>query len=100
MLPYLKSFHIPDLVFSDLLSYQKSILRRPNDREQTVSLHYDVHGFLSDVYINQVHPLQEKQHRLRMRDSDMQQTWPDFGKIVIWYGRMGWSSYKDDVTAL
>lgn len=100
MLPYLKTFAIPASVFSDLLAYQKGILRRPNDKEAVVSLRYDIHRFLSDVYLNQIHPLQEKTHRLRMRDSNVQPTWQDFGKYVIWYGRMGWASYKDDVTAL
>lgn len=97
MLPYLKTFDIEQSVFEDLLIYQKGIMRRPGDAEQTVSMHYDVHTFLSDVYINQIHPLHRKTHTLRMRDSDVQANWRDFGKIVVWYGRMGWSSYKDDI---
>ena len=34
-----------------------------------------------------------------MRDSKVMKNWKDFGKYVIWYGRMGWSSYKDDIKA-
>ena len=98
ILPYLKLYAIPDPIFSDLLSYQKSILRRPNDKEVVVALHYDIHSFLSNVYINQIQPLKEKEHRLRLEDSNVQTTWRDFGKIVVWYGRMGWSSYKDIIT--
>lgn len=100
MIPYLQSFPIPKLVFNDLLIYQTNILRRPNSKEAVVSLNYDVHGFLKDVYINQSHALKKKKHLLRMTDSNMQTTWRDFGKIVIWYGRMGWSSYKDDVAEI
>ncbi len=100
MLAYLKTFDIEKSVFNDLLIYQKSIMRRPGDAEQTVHLHYDVHTFLSDVYINQIHPLNEKKHTLCMRDSDVQSNWRDFGKIVVWYGRMGWSSYKDDISEI
>ncbi|MBQ6420939.1 MAG: radical SAM protein [Clostridia bacterium] len=98
MLPYLRRFGIPEDVFEDLLSYQKAIMRRPLDEAHTVSLSYDVHGFLRDCYVNDVHPLRERRHRLTLRDSNVQKNWPDFGKYVIWYGRMGWSSYKDDVT--
>lgn len=98
MIPYLETFSIPHPIFKDLLSYQKGIMRRPNNKKTTVNLHYDVHGFLKDVYINQVHPLKKKSHCLQMLDSNVQQTWRDFGKIVIWYGRMGWSSYKDDIS--
>lgn len=97
MLPYLHGFDIPSDVFDDLLLYQKSIIRKPLDPEKTVRLHYDIHGFLSDIYVNRPHALQKKEHTLRLRDSNVMQNWIDFGKYVIWFGRMGWASYKDDV---
>ena len=100
ILPYLKKYDIPDDIFADLLSYQRGIMRVPNDAEQTVSLNYDVHGFLSDVYVNNIHKLEPKKHTLVMRDSDVMPDWPKFGKFVIWYGRMGWASYKDDITEI
>ena len=95
--PYLNRFDIPRAVFDDLLLYQRSVLRVPNDSERTIKLKYDVHGFLSDAYVNNIHPLVQKTHELVMRDSDVMPDWPSFGKYVIWYGRMGWASYKDDV---
>ncbi len=97
MEPYLRSFGIPDDIYGDLLAYQKNILRQPNDRERTVSLDYDVHGFLCGAYVNDLHPLKKKKHTLRMTDTDVQTNWPDFGKYVIWYGRMGRASYKNSV---
>ena len=57
-----------------------------------------MHGYLSDAYVNEFHPLTMRAHTLVMRDSDPKNDWPAFGKHVIWYGRMGWASYKDDVT--
>lgn len=98
MLPYLRRFGIPDDVFADLLRYQKSIMRTPLSETSTAALRYDVHGYLSDAYLNILHPLVPKAHTLVMRDSDPKTDWPSFGKHVIWYGRMGWASYKDDVT--
>lgn len=95
--PYLKRFQIPDDIFADLLSYQKSIVRKPCEEEKTAALSYDVHGFLSDVYVNDVHELKPLKHSLSMTDTDVQQNWKDFGKFVIWYGRMGWKSYKDQI---
>lgn len=98
MMEYLKKYKIPEDIFLDLIAYQKSIMRRPDDEEQIICLKYDVHGFLSDVYINKIHPLKKKKHILSLRDTKVQRGWRDFGKYVIWYGRMGWSSYKDDIT--
>jgi hypothetical protein len=97
MLPYLRTFDIEDDIFADLLNYNKNIMRRPLDEEKVINLNYDVHSYLKDIYVNNVHALEKKAHTLKLRDSNMMTNWPDFGKFVIWYGRMGWSSYKDDV---
>lgn len=100
MLPFLSSFGIDADIFEDLFNYQKNILRKPWDKEKTVSLNYDIHSFLKNIYVNEVTPLEKKAHTLVMRDSNVMDNWRDFGKFVIWYGRMGWSSYKDDVTEI
>ncbi len=97
IVPYLRKYNISDDVFEDLLNYQKNIVRTPYDEEKTVSLKYDIHNYLKDVYVNEIHPLKKKEHTLIMRDSNVVTNWKDFGKFVIWYGRMGWSSYKDDI---
>lgn len=95
--PYLESFDIKNDVFDDLLNYQKNILRKPGEKEKSIDLHYDIHGFLTDVYVNNIHPLEKKKHTLILRDSNVMPDWKSFGKYVIWYGHMGWASYKDDV---
>ncbi|MBR0112853.1 MAG: radical SAM protein [Clostridia bacterium] len=97
MTPYLASYGIDETVFRDLLAYQKGIMRRPCSHECTAQMDYDVHTFLTDAYVNNIHPLEAKKHTLVMRDSDPVDDWQTFGKKVIWYGRMGWASYKDDV---
>lgn len=98
LLPYLRGYDIPEDIFADLLAYQQNIMREPFVSECRVPLHYDVHGYLTDAYVNVFHPLYKKEHTLVMRDSAPMESWPAFGKNVIWYGRMGWASYKDDVT--
>ena len=95
--PYLESYGIASDIFDDLLMYQKNIIRTPFDEKATIELNYDVHNYLKDVYVNNIHPLEKKNHTLSMSDSNFITDWRDFGKLVIWYGRMGWSSYKDDV---
>lgn len=97
IVPYLETYDIPEDIFEDLLKYQKNIIRTPFNEEKKVKLRYDIHNYLKDVYVNNIHSLEEKEHTLVMRDSNHITDWKDFGKFVIWYGRMGWSSYKDDV---
>ena len=95
--PFIKSFGISDDVFNDLMAYQKAVLRKPCEEKCEIDLNYDVHGFLTDAYINDFHELRKKKHHLVLKDSDTMPDWPSFGKIVIWYGRLGRASYKDDV---
>ena len=97
MYDFLKSFDIDDDIFDSLYEYQKNIMRKPDDAEKTVKLSYDIHSYLKNIYVNAYHPLEKKEHTLIMRDSNVMNNWQDFGKFVIWYGRMGWSSYKDDI---
>lgn len=94
---FLKQYAIEDDIFEDLLNYQKSIIRTPFEETQCVSLKYDIHKYLKAVYINDYKKIEKRTHTLVMRDSKVYNNWQDFGKFVVWYGRMGWSSYKDDV---
>ena len=95
--PYLENYGIASDIFDDLLMYQKNIIRTPFNEKATIELKHDVHNYLKDVYVNNIHPLEKKSHTLCLSDSNFITDWHDFGKFVIWYGRMGWSSYKDDV---
>ena len=100
LMPYLETYGIEKDIFDDLVNYQKAIMRKPFDEAQTAELSYDIHSYLKNIYINDYKPLEAKKHRLVMRDSDVKDNWQDFGKFVVWYGRMGWTSYKDDVTEI
>ncbi len=100
MEPFLKKFGIPEDVYSDLMSYQKAIIRRPGDKQHKISLKYDLHNYFEKIYVNEYHPLEKKEHKLLLTDSTVYDTWPDFGRFVVWYGKMGWSSYKDDITEI
>ncbi len=97
MSSYLKTFGIQEDIFEDLVKYQNNILRKPKDIEKTISFKYDIHNFIKNIYVNNYQKLKEKNHVLIMKDSNVCNNWQDFGKYVIWYGKMGWSSYKDDI---
>ncbi len=97
MTPFLKKFDIPEDIFEDLMAYQKAIIRRPGDEAHTLSLRYVLHDYFEKIYINEYHPLEIRDHKLFLRDTAVYDNWADFGRFVVWYGKMGWSSYKDDV---
>ena len=98
--PFLRSFDIPEDIFSDLMKYQKAILRRPFDEAAEIELNYDLHEYFSHIYLNEKKPLEKCRHKLVLKDSQPRNSWRDFGKYVVWYGNMGWESYKDDIKKL
>lgn len=97
VLPYLQSFGLEDALLKDLILYQKNVLRLPADAERRIRLAYDVHGFLQDAYVNDIHPVRRKPNTLVLRDTSPLPDWKSFGKQVIWYGRLGWASYRDEI---
>ncbi len=98
MIPYLKRYNIEDDIFTDLLAYQKGIMRRPSEDSKAIELNYNIHKYISDIYVNKYHALESKRHTLVMKDSKMYDNWHDFAKYVIWYGKIGWASYKDNIS--
>ena len=99
MEPFLKKFNIPEDIYNDLMAYQKAIIRRPGDKEQEISLKYDLHNYFERIYLNEYHKLEKREHKLLLTDSTVYDNWPDFSRFVVWYGKMGWSSYKDNIKA-
>ena len=97
-IPYLRNYKISEAVFDDLLEYQKAVIRRPCESVKEISLNYDVHSYVTDIDVNKWHPLVRREHTLVLRDSKLHNNWPDFAKYVIWYERIGWASYKDDIS--
>ncbi len=97
IIEYLKRYQIDSQIFEDLLRYQKNIIRTPNSEEKTVLLNHDIHKYLKSIYVNDYQMLEKRSVTLTMKDSNVYRNWQDFGKFVVWYGRMGWSSYKDSI---
>ena len=100
IIPFLKSFGIPEAIFSDILTYQKAVLRKPAEKENKITLKYDLHRFATDIYLNNIHPLKKQSNILILKDSKTYNTWQDFAKYVIWFEKIGWASYKDDITEI
>ncbi len=95
---FLSRYDIPEDVLSDLFSYQKAIIRRPHSETEEIELDYDLHEYFSKIYINEKEDLKKCHHKLILKDSHPHDNWATFGKFVVWYGNMGWESYKDDIT--
>lgn len=95
MLPYLRSVIADENILSQLLAYQKAVLRRPGEEKCECETEYDFYGYFKNIYVNRYSPLRKGSFRTIFTDSNPVYNWEDFGKFVVWYGKMGSKSYKD-----
>ncbi|MBQ2842501.1 MAG: radical SAM protein [Clostridia bacterium] len=97
MLPYLRSIIADEAVLSQLLVYQKAVLRRAGEESSECETEYDFYGYFKNIYVNKYSALQKGRFKTLFTDSNPVYSWEDFGKYVVWYGKMGSKSYKDAV---
>lgn len=95
MMPYLRSVIDDENVLSQLLAYQKAVLRRPNEEKYECETEYNFHDYFKNIYVSKYLPPEKGRFRTVFTDSNPVHSWEDFGKFVVWYGKMGSKSYKD-----
>lgn len=95
IIPFLKSFDIDHVLFEDLLSYQKGVLREPSIEETTMTLEYDLHSYFESIYRGSAKSLEKKNNTLKLTDTMVTKSWIEYGKNIVWYGKFGCNFYKD-----
>lgn len=97
MLPYLRSVIEDENILSQLLSYQKAVLRRADEEKAECETEYNFYEYFKNIYVNKYSAPQKGKFKTVFSDSNPVHSWEDFGKYVVWYGKMGSKSYKDTI---
>lgn len=97
MMPYLRTVIEDENVLSQLADYQKATLRRPNEATAECETEYNFNEYFRNIYINKYSAPEKGRFRTVFTDSNTVDGWENFGKFVVWYGKMGSKSYKDTV---
>lgn len=97
MKPYLNGIIKDEKMLSQLMSYQKAVVRRCGEERTECETDYDFHTYFKNVYVNKYEPLEKGRFRTVFVDSNTVYDWEEFGKKVVWYGKMGSKSYKDKI---
>ena len=96
--PYLNEVFGDENMVSQLMRYQKAIVRKPCEEQSECETDYNFHDYFRNIYVNRYQPLEKGRFTTVFKDSNLVCNWEEFGKRVVWYGKMGSKSYKDDVT--
>lgn len=97
LMPYLSSVVKDKALLSQLVAYQKAIIRKPREEQSECETEYDFHNYFKRIYVNKYSPLDKGCFKTVFTDINPVYNWEDFGKYVVWYGKMGSKSYKDKV---
>ena len=85
--PFLEQLPIDKAIYCELLSYQKAMVRKPNDSQLILSQKYDFHACFETFASRGAYLLQQKPCRMIITP---QKSWKDmssYAKEVVWYGR-------------
>lgn len=100
MLPYLRSVIKDEALLSQLLVYQKAVIRKPCEEQSECVTDGNFHDYFKRIYVNKYEPLETGGFKTVFSDSNPVYDWEEFGKRVVWYGKMGSKSYKDNVEVI
>lgn len=85
--PFLASFGIEDDIFSQLLTYQKEIIRMPGKNVLNLQLEYDFYNYFKDFYSGKISPLKKKKNILHIVMEKEITAWDEYAREIIWYGK-------------
>lgn len=84
---FLRFFEIEQSVYSNLLAYQKGMLKLPNKDKSEIYLAYDFYNYFKKIYVHTYAPLEKKKNILYAQDKKYAKTWKEYAIENVWYGR-------------
>lgn len=84
---FLNLFEIEQTVYSNLLAYQKGMLKLPNKEKSEISLAYDFYNYFKGIYVHSYSRLEKKNVILHAVDKKSAKTWKEYAVENVWYGR-------------
>ena len=84
---FVNSLGIESEICAQLLVYQKAILRLPCTSELNIVSEYDFYNYFESIYDDTYKPLERKKTELRITLEKQIDTWADYAREIIWFGK-------------
>jgi hypothetical protein len=85
--PFLDSFEIDKSVYSEMLYYQRSIIRMPEQDTIALLLNYDFYYYFFSIYTGKYKPLEKTRNKLTLTVETKVANWKDYAKLVMLYAK-------------
>lgn len=96
--PFLYGYFDDEVLFSQLLSYQKATIKTPYSTGDTIYTDYNFKAYFRNVYNNRYSPLKREKAQLVFNAGDVPQDLEKYAREIIWYGRKGGQNIISDIT--
>ena len=94
--PFLRQYPIQEDIFSELLEYQRAIVRKPGDRKEVHRFHYDFHCYFNQILDGKNAVLKKKTLLLHICPLKYYDDIGEYARETVWFGRRrGATVYKD-----
>lgn len=86
IVPFIENFGIEKDVFSELLNFQKNMMKKPFEQRDVFKTGYDFMNYFTDALNGNKTKLKKIFSTVSVKPEAFD-TWEDFAKVVAWYGR-------------
>ncbi len=76
-----------DDVITSLFGYQIDIIKKIGERDIVISSDYDFYSYFKEIFIGNYSALRKEKITLQITDNCVVDTFSDFAREVVWYGR-------------
>jgi hypothetical protein len=87
IIPFLKSLGVENKLLSELISYQKSLIKLPGEEDKIFNFSYDFNSFFASAYKNTATRLQKTPTLIKTITSSTPKSVKEYAKELVWYGR-------------
>lgn len=96
--PYIFSVIGDNGLTRQMEQYQKAVLRKPGEKEAVLKSDYDFYNYFLNIYDGTDKEMKQGKFTTELVDTAVAKDWQEYGLRVIWYGKMGKNSFKDDIS--
>ncbi len=90
--------YIDGELFSELLEFQKMMLRQPVVKKQKATFDYNFLEYFSAVYKNETETLKKENSVYRITDCRQYDSFADYARFSVWYGRKEFGNLNLNLT--
>lgn len=89
IIPFADKFISDKALLSDILKYQKAVVKNPYSKRSELELQYDFYKFFTEIYNGNYSALIKRENKISLDSEEVSADLIEFAKDTVWFGRKG-----------